>query len=188
MSEFFFRIRTRINYIRAVLASTTSSTQTRFRRSGGRRGERRIFGTGDSMGSDGAQCQTPASQWISRSGGGPRYFAAFFFFARARRSVFFRRLARFLALSLPLLFPIIPNTLPLTSNRKSADKQIRRGEHQKFFGDLRPLVGSTPNLPRRLLDLLRGLDNPVFLGPVPKRRRLCRRRFEPSPEMRPVAR
>ena len=35
------------------------------------------------------------------------YFAAFCLrFASARRSVFFRRLARFLALSLPLLFPI----------------------------------------------------------------------------------
>src|SRR6266700_307740 len=42
-----------------------------------------------------------------------RYFPAFFFFARARRSVFFLRLARFLALSLPLLFPISPNTHPL---------------------------------------------------------------------------
>jgi hypothetical protein len=31
-----------------------------------------------------------------------------FFLASARRSVFFRRLARFLALSLPLLFPIRP--------------------------------------------------------------------------------
>lgn len=36
-------------------------------------------------------------------------FAAFGLrFARARRSVFFRRLARFFALSLPLLFPILP--------------------------------------------------------------------------------
>ena len=56
------------------------------------------------------------------AGAGERYFPATFClrFARARRSVFFRRLARFLALSLPLLFPIIPNTLPLTSNIKSA--------------------------------------------------------------------
>jgi len=38
------------------------------------------------------------------------YFAAFFFaFASARRSVFFRRRARFLALSLPLLCPISLN-------------------------------------------------------------------------------
>jgi hypothetical protein len=67
------------------------------------------------------------------------YSAAFFLrFARARRSVFFRRLARFLALSLPLLFPIIPNTLPLTSNIK------------KFFGDLRPLVAPS-RLPCRSL-------------------------------------
>jgi hypothetical protein len=36
-----------------------------------------------------------------------RYFAAFgFFLASARRSVFLRRLARFLALSLPWLCPI----------------------------------------------------------------------------------
>ena len=35
------------------------------------------------------------------------YFAAFFFrFASANRSVFFRRRARFLTLSLPLLCPI----------------------------------------------------------------------------------
>ena len=37
------------------------------------------------------------------------YFA-FFFFASARRLVFFRRFARFLALSLPLLCPISFNT------------------------------------------------------------------------------
>src|SRR6266567_208106 len=41
-----------------------------------------------------------------------RYFPAFFFLASARRSVFFRRLARFLALSLPLLFPIRPQHSP----------------------------------------------------------------------------
>jgi hypothetical protein len=35
-----------------------------------------------------------------------RYFAAFFLLASARRSIFFRRLARFLTLSLPWLFPI----------------------------------------------------------------------------------
>ena len=41
------------------------------------------------------------------------YFAAFCLrFASARRSVFFRRLARFLALSLPLLFPIRPQYSP----------------------------------------------------------------------------
>jgi hypothetical protein len=51
------------------------------------------------------------------------YFADFFFFASARRSVFFRRLARFLALSLPLLCPIIPNTLPFTSNLKSDETE-----------------------------------------------------------------
>ena len=39
---------------------------------------------------------------------GSHYFAVFFlfFFVKARRSVFFRRFARFLTLSLPLLCPI----------------------------------------------------------------------------------
>ena len=46
-----------------------------------------------------------------------RYFPAFFFFASARRSVFFRRLARLLALSLPLLFPICTKTHPVTPSR-----------------------------------------------------------------------
>ena len=42
-----------------------------------------------------------------------RYFAAFcFFFASARRSVFLRRDARFLTLSLPWLFPIRPQHSP----------------------------------------------------------------------------
>ena len=41
-----------------------------------------------------------------------------------------------------------------------------------------PLVG-TP-------DLLRWLDDPVFLGPVPKRGELCRQLFVRSSEMRPV--
>jgi hypothetical protein len=48
----------------------------------------------------------------SRSG---RYFFAFFvvsFFAAASRSVFLRREARFLTLSLPWLFPIIPSASP----------------------------------------------------------------------------
>ena len=45
------------------------------------------------------------------------YFAAFFFLASARRSVFFRRLARFLALSLPLLFPISFKTHSLAPPR-----------------------------------------------------------------------
>jgi hypothetical protein len=46
-----------------------------------------------------------------------RYFPALFFFASARRSVFFRRLARFLALSLPLLFPISSKTHLLGPSR-----------------------------------------------------------------------
>jgi len=54
-----------------------------------------------------------------------RYFPAFFpwravascegCFASARRSFFFRRLARFLALSLPLLCPISPDLRPLVA-------------------------------------------------------------------------
>jgi hypothetical protein len=45
-----------------------------------------------------------------------RYFAAFcFVLASARRSVFFRRLARLLALSLPLLLPISLNLRPLVA-------------------------------------------------------------------------
>ena len=54
----------------------------------------------------------PNLRSLARRGG---YFAAFFFFPRARRSVFFRRLARFLALSLPLLFPISLNLRPLVA-------------------------------------------------------------------------
>jgi hypothetical protein len=42
----------------------------------------------------------------------------FLLLARARRSDFLRRAARFLTLSLPWLCPIIPNTLPLISNIK----------------------------------------------------------------------
>jgi len=64
-------------------------------------------------------------------------------FASARRSAFLRRAARFLTLSLPWLCPIIPNTLPLTPNIKSACRtagRIRRGEHQKSFGDPDPPV------------------------------------------------
>src|SRR6266498_1865051 len=52
-----------------------------------------------------------------------RYFADFcFFLASARRSVFFRRLARFLALSLPLLFPI-----RLITRRSVAPQQLVGG-------------------------------------------------------------
>src|SRR5439155_5985262 len=79
------------------------------------------------------------SYWLRKG-----YFAGFFlFFASARRSVFFRRAARFLTLSLPWLCPIIPNTLcrlHQTSNIKSVRGRIRRGEHQKFFGDTHPPV------------------------------------------------
>src|SRR5438876_8650682 len=46
----------------------------------------------------------------------PGYFFVFFL-ASARRSVFFRRLARFLALSLPLLFPISFKTHSLAPPR-----------------------------------------------------------------------
>ena len=50
---------------------------------------------------------------VSDSGFEHRYFFAFFevfVFASARRSVFLRRAARFLTLSLPWLFPIRPST------------------------------------------------------------------------------
>jgi hypothetical protein len=48
-----------------------------------------------------------------------RYFAAFFLlFASARRSVFLRRAARFLTLSLPWLFPIGLNTHPFFAASK----------------------------------------------------------------------
>jgi hypothetical protein len=47
------------------------------------------------------------------------YFAAFFLlFASARRSVFLRRAARFLTLSLPWLFPIGLNTHPSFAGSK----------------------------------------------------------------------
>src|SRR5207248_11059177 len=54
-----------------------------------------------------------------------RYFFVFFL-ASARRSVFFRRLARFFALSLPLLFPIILNsvTLFLSSSRTYSGREV----------------------------------------------------------------
>ena len=39
---------------------------------------------------------------------------------------------------------------------------------------------------REVTDLLRLLDDPVFLGPVPKRGELCRRRFVRLLEMRTV--
>jgi hypothetical protein len=60
-----------------------------------------------------------------------RYFAAFCFdLASAMRSVFFRRLARFLALSLPLLFPIKLNLRPSVAlwQWSEWDEQHRRSE------------------------------------------------------------
>ena len=62
---------------------------------------------------------------------------------------------------------------------KSAEKRVgcsgglRRPETRRSFSPL---------------DLLRSLDDSVFLGPVPKRGELCRRLFERSSEMRPVFR
>jgi hypothetical protein len=53
----------------------------------------------------------------ARRPGKGRYFFAFFavpFLASARRSVFLRREARFLTLSLPWLFPIRPSPSPLS--------------------------------------------------------------------------
>jgi hypothetical protein len=51
-----------------------------------------------------------------------RYFVAFcFVLASARRSVFFRRLARLLALSLPLLLPISPTFARLSRRSNGAN-------------------------------------------------------------------
>ena len=59
------------------------------------------------------ELQKKTDTFLARVG---RYFAGFCLrFARARRSVFLRRLARFLALSLPLLFPISLNLRPLVA-------------------------------------------------------------------------
>jgi hypothetical protein len=55
-----------------------------------------------------------------------RYFSAFcFVLASARRSVFFRRLARFLALSLPLLFPISRNLRALVAPKQWDETEFR---------------------------------------------------------------
>jgi hypothetical protein len=53
-------------------------------------------------------------------------FAAFFlsFFASTRRSVFFRRLARFLALSLPRLCPITLNLGPLLAIEQPDETEV----------------------------------------------------------------
>src|SRR6266550_8668810 len=69
-----------------------------------------------------------------------RYFPAVFFLASARRSVFFRRLARFLALSLPLLFPIRPQHSP--SCRAAANSQADSSPVQLFCCILNPCFGS----------------------------------------------
>src|SRR6266576_4500277 len=62
-----------------------------------------------------------AIQQSGKTNSHERHFAVWrvfcFFFASARRSVFFRRLARLLALSLPLLFPISTKTHPGAPSR-----------------------------------------------------------------------
>ena len=73
-----------------------------------------------------------------------RYFAVFLllFFAAARRSVFLRRAARFLTLSLPWLFPIRPqhssflgrfqavSMHPLQTNRRFRDSHCKPASHE----------------------------------------------------------
>ena len=66
--------------------------------------------------------------WFSRIHKGD-YFVGCFFLASARRSLFFRRFARFLELSLPLLCPIIPNTLLLSSNLKHQNSSETHSRH-----------------------------------------------------------
>jgi hypothetical protein len=51
--------------------------------------------------------QPREAQPFTRQLSKPRYFAAFFFFATARRSVFLRRAARFFTFVLPWLCPIV---------------------------------------------------------------------------------
>jgi hypothetical protein len=50
-----------------------------------------------------------------------RYFVGCFFFASARRSFFFRRFERFLALSLPLLCPISLTFTRLSRERNESE-------------------------------------------------------------------
>jgi hypothetical protein len=59
------------------------------------------------------------------------YFAAFcFVLASARRSVFFRRLARLLALSLPLLLPISLNLRPIVVSEQWSEWDERHGRSE----------------------------------------------------------
>src|SRR2546430_16537006 len=78
-----------------------------------------------------------------------RYSRAFFFLASARRSVFFRRLARFLALSLPLLFPIRPQHSPPC--RSVANSKADSSPVPSFCCVLNPCFGI-------------GLGNSIFLN------------------------
>jgi hypothetical protein len=74
----------------------------------------------------------------------PRYLPAFFLwravasregcFALARRSFFFRRLARFLALSLPLLCPMSPTFARFSSQSKTSDWDDSRLARQTAKG------------------------------------------------------
>ncbi len=61
-----------------------------------------------------------------------RYFAAFFLLASARRSIFFRRRARFLTLSLPWLFPIRPQYSPTCRAVAMRRRILRRFQAVSF--------------------------------------------------------
>jgi hypothetical protein len=73
-----------------------------------------------------------------------RYFAAFAFLASARRSAFFRRLARFLALSLPLLFPISSNLRALVAMWQWSDIEgkVARESNERVSNRTKPRPGS----------------------------------------------
>jgi hypothetical protein len=78
-----------------------------------------------------------------------RYFAAFFLlFASARRSVFLRRAARFLTLSLPWLFPIELNTHPSFAGskrfRSSPVRKIGRKSERLSTGSWLPQRVASP--------------------------------------------
>ena len=81
------------------------------------------------------------------------YFADFFFLASARRSVFFRRFARFLALSLPLLCPICLNVRLFAAPQQSDETvagvcvRLRRTAFDAIPTPAHPELWSPAHLP-----------------------------------------
>src|SRR4029077_10601652 len=71
-----------------------------------------------------------------------RYFAAFFLLESARRSIFFRRFARFLALSLPWLFPIRPQLSPTCRAVAMRRRILRRFQAVSFNSAPASLCGT----------------------------------------------